>query len=52
MKLGIEDRHALVWGGSKGIGFADAPATFRKTDRIPQFIGGAPNPEARVLGGE
>lgn len=33
------------------IGFADAPATFRKTDKIPQFAGGAPNPEARVLGG-
>jgi CRISPR-associated protein Csb1 len=30
-------------------GFADAPATFR-TDKN-QFIGGAPNPEARVLGG-
>jgi CRISPR-associated protein Csb1 len=33
------------------IGFADAPATFRKTDKIPQFVAGAPNPEARVLGG-
>lgn len=33
------------------IGFADAPATFRKTDKVPQFVGGAPNPEARVLGG-
>ncbi|WHZ21406.1 MAG: CRISPR-associated protein Csb1 [Nitrospira sp.] len=33
------------------IGFADAPSTFRKTDKIPQFVGGAPNPEARVLGG-
>lgn len=33
------------------IGFADAPATFRKTDKIPQFVGGAPNPDARVLGG-
>jgi CRISPR-associated protein Csb1 len=30
-------------------GFADAPATFR-TDKN-QFIDGAPNPEARVLGG-
>lgn len=30
-------------------GFADAPATFR-TDKY-QFINGAPNPEARVLGG-
>jgi CRISPR-associated protein Csb1 len=30
-------------------GFADAPATFR-TDKN-QFINGAPNPEARVLGG-
>ena len=26
MKLGIEGRHALVWGGSKGIGFACARA--------------------------
>lgn len=33
------------------IGFADAPVTFRKTDKIPQFVGGAPNPNARVLGG-
>jgi CRISPR-associated protein Csb1 len=30
-------------------GFADAPATFR-TDKN-QFVNGAPNPEARVLGG-
>lgn len=33
------------------VGLKDAPATFRKTDKIPQFVGGAPNPEARVLGG-
>jgi CRISPR-associated protein Csb1 len=33
------------------IGFADAPATFRKTDKVPQFVDGAANPEARVLGG-
>lgn len=31
-------------------GFADAPATFR-TDKVAQFVGGMPNPEARVLGG-
>lgn len=31
-------------------GFADAPATFR-TDKVQQFVGEAPNPEARVLGG-
>ncbi len=31
-------------------GFADAPATFRKT-KIPQYRDGSPNPEARVLGG-
>ncbi|MBS0576328.1 MAG: type I-U CRISPR-associated protein Cas7 [Proteobacteria bacterium] len=31
-------------------GLADAPATFR-TDKVAQFIGGKPNPEARVLGG-
>jgi CRISPR-associated protein Csb1 len=33
------------------VGLNDAPATFRKTDKIPQFVAGAPNPEARVLGG-
>jgi CRISPR-associated protein Csb1 len=33
------------------VGLKDAPATFRKTDKIQQFVGGAPNPEARVLGG-
>ena len=33
------------------VGLKDAPATFRKTDKIPQFADGAPNPEARVLGG-
>lgn len=33
------------------VGLKDAPATFRKTDKIPQFVGGASNPEARVLGG-
>lgn len=32
------------------VGLADAPATFR-TDKVAQFVGGAPNPEARVLGG-
>jgi CRISPR-associated protein Csb1 len=31
-------------------GFADAPATWRDT-KAPQFRDGAPNPEARVLGG-
>lgn len=31
-------------------GFADAPATFRDT-KAPQYVGGRPNPEARVLGG-
>jgi CRISPR-associated protein Csb1 len=31
-------------------GLKDAPSTFR-TDKVAQFIGGAPNPEARVLGG-
>jgi CRISPR-associated protein Csb1 len=31
-------------------GFADAPATFRDT-KAAQYVGGAPNPEARVLGG-
>lgn len=32
-------------------GFADAPGVFRKTDKVAQFREGAPNPEARVLGG-
>ena len=31
-------------------GLADAPAVFRKT-KIPEYRGGLPNPEARVLGG-
>ena len=31
-------------------GLADAPATFRKT-KVPEYRDGAPNPEARVLGG-
>ncbi len=31
-------------------GLKDAPATFRKT-KIPQYVNGSPNPEARVLGG-
>ena len=31
-------------------GLADAPATFRKT-KVQQYRDGAPNPEARVLGG-
>lgn len=31
-------------------GFADAPATFRKT-KAAQYVEGSPNPEARVLGG-
>lgn len=31
-------------------GLADAPSTFR-TDKVAQFVNGAPNPEARVLGG-
>ena len=33
------------------VGLADAPATFRKTDKVAQFIDGVPNPKARVLGG-
>jgi CRISPR-associated protein Csb1 len=33
------------------VGLKDAPATFRKTDKIPHFVAGAPNPDARVLGG-
>ncbi len=33
------------------VGLKDTPATFRKTDKIPQFVSDAPNPEARILGG-
>jgi CRISPR-associated protein Csb1 len=32
-------------------GFADAPAVFKPKTKIPKYIDGAPNPEARVLGG-
>src|SRR5437762_1653375 len=32
-------------------GFADAPAVFRKSEKIPKFRDGSPNPDARVLGG-
>lgn len=32
-------------------GFADAPAVFRKTEKIQKYRDGAPNPDARVLGG-
>lgn len=32
------------------VGLADAPAVFR-TDRVPHFLHGVANPEARVLGG-
>lgn len=32
-------------------GFADAPAVWRKNDKIPKFRDGAPNPDARLVGG-
>jgi len=32
-------------------GLKDAPGVFRKTDKVPRFRDGTPNPEARVLGG-
>ena len=32
-------------------GFADAPAVFKAKTKLPKYIDGAPNPEARVLGG-
>jgi CRISPR-associated protein Csb1 len=32
-------------------GFADAPAVFKPKTKIQKYIDGAPNPEARVLGG-
>ena len=32
-------------------GFADAPAVFKAKTKLPKYLDGAPNPEARVLGG-
>ena len=32
-------------------GFADAPAVFKAKTKVPKYLNGAPNPEARVLGG-
>lgn len=32
-------------------GFADAPAVFKAKTKLPKYVNGAPNPEARVLGG-
>ncbi len=32
-------------------GFADAPAVFKPKVKVPKYLDGAPNPEARVLGG-
>jgi len=32
-------------------GLADAPIVFRPETKAPQYVNGAPNPEARVLGG-
>lgn len=32
-------------------GFADAPATWKSKTKLPHFVDGAPNAEARVLGG-
>jgi CRISPR-associated protein Csb1 len=32
-------------------GFADAPGVFRPKIKVPQYLDGVPNPEARVLGG-
>jgi CRISPR-associated protein Csb1 len=52
-----EQKSELEKAKPKGVklsekGFADAPAVFRKTKRsIPRLKDGAPNPEARVLGG-
>ncbi|WP_445397844.1 type I-G CRISPR-associated RAMP protein Csb1/Cas7g [Zobellella sp. An-6] len=55
--LGDEDQEALKEEEKKKgktklsvAGLADAPSTFR-TDKVAQFVNGAPNPEARVLGG-
>jgi CRISPR-associated protein Csb1 len=55
--LSEEQKNDLVAEEKKGklklsdVGLKDAPATFRKTDKIPQFVGDAPNPAARILGG-
>lgn len=59
--LDTEDREALK-KESKGkkklsdVGLDDAPATFRKVSEaaaknMPEYVGGAPNPERRILGG-
>lgn len=32
-------------------GFAEVPSVFRKTDKIPDFVGGNPNPEKRIGAG-
>jgi CRISPR-associated protein Csb1 len=32
-------------------GLADAPAVFKPKTKLPKYLNGAPNPEARVLGG-
>lgn len=47
--LEAEAKRAKVKLSVKGL--ADAPATFRKTEKIPNYRDNAPNPEARVLGG-
>ncbi len=55
--LDEEQKKELVKATPKGVklsekGFADAPSVHRKTKlAIPQVRDGAPNPEARVLGG-
>lgn len=51
--LDQEQREELKNAGAKTLsekGLADAPATFRKT-KIPPYRDGAPNPDARILGG-
>lgn len=55
--LGEEDQDVLKEEAKKKgrvklsvAGLADAPSTFR-TDKVAQFVNGAPNPDARVLGG-
>ena len=51
-----EQRSELEKATPKGVklsekGFADAPAVFRPKTKLPKYVDGAPNPEARVLGG-
>jgi len=47
--LGKEAKAKKVKLSEKG--FQDAPAVFKPKTKVPKYLDGAPNPEARVLGG-